>query len=107
MKDLTILEMMEVDPPTARKNDPQTSKDAALKIKYKGLRHAILQEIAKTGYYGATSFEVAERMKLPRDNVSPNFKPLERGGWLERTGLTRINRKTRSKCANEVWIVTA
>lgn len=55
---------------------------------------------------GRASFEVGEKLGVPRDIVSPHFKPLERLGFVERTQMTRVNPRTKQKAASIVWVVT-
>jgi DNA-binding transcriptional ArsR family regulator len=90
---MSLLDMME-EPSRARKNDPRTSKEAASDtVRIGTVRHAILYLLIKSfqekGHYGMTTFELAERMGVRRDTVSPNMKPLVRMGLITETDETR------------------
>jgi predicted transcriptional regulator len=82
--------------------DPKTSKEAASKANFKGVRLAILQILVDS--QGLATFEIARKIGKPRDSISPNMKPLERMNLVFRSGITRINPSTHSK--SEVWKIT-
>lgn len=93
-------------PQTARKTDPETSKQAAKKIDANSIRHRILSVLAHYPQ-GLATFELAIQMATPRDYISPHLKPLERGGWVRKTGETKVNpRSKQNKVESEIWQVT-
>ncbi len=95
-----------LEEPAARASDPQTSKDAAKLVKAQSLRHAILSILGTSHLTELAMFEVADKLGLRRDIVSPHFAPLRRMGYIEKTGTTRINKLTRSKAKNELYRCT-
>ena len=95
-----------VDEPRARKTDPDTSWNAARQVKANSMRHGILRTLIARAD-GLATFEIYKAMGLPsRDYVSPHMKPLERGGWVRKTGETRRNPMTSGRTECEVFIVT-
>lgn len=92
------------NPPRARRSDPKTSK-AAANINPTGIRLEILWAL----FYAETplaSFQIAESMNIPRDSVSPHMKPLLQAGFIEKTGQTVVNPKTRRKTESETYRLT-
>lgn len=67
----------------ARATDPQTSKDAALRVDPEGLAAIVLTELRKMP---GTSHELAQRLAMSLVTVSPRMKPLEDRGFVKRAG---------------------
>lgn len=89
--------------PRARHDNPRTSKVAAARINPGSLRHKILKCLEEEPM-GLATFEVSKMVFKPRDIVSPNFAPLERMGYISKTGKTRINPETNAE--NDLYVVT-
>jgi predicted transcriptional regulator len=75
--DLTLLE-----PPRARRRDPDTSKDAAGKVNLSRLQETI---VAFLQMKDATCGEIALHMNIPRDSLSPRMRTLEKAGLIVAT----------------------
>lgn len=78
-----------------RRGDPATSAMAAGKVDVAGIANWIVADLRKHGR--STSQDVADRLGIPRDSVSPRLKPLEVAGRVYRAG--RLGNKT-------LWAVT-
>lgn len=104
--EMSLLDL--IDPPTARNTDPGTSHSAASLIQTGSIRQEILAVLMSSQSFGLATFEIAERIGVPRDYVSPHMKPLEKMGLVQRLkGFERVNPKTKNKVKSEVWIVTS
>lgn len=68
----------------ARRNDPQTSKDAAGRVDGVQLARRVLDALRAGG--AGSSHEIADRLGMPRDSISPRMKPLEIAGAVRRAG---------------------
>ena len=66
-------------PGGSRRDDPPTSKSAAKKIKADALRLKVAHAVYLAGDYGATSEEVADRIGIDLQSVSPRFAELSDG----------------------------
>lgn len=86
-----------------RKTDPGTSKAAARKIDPSSKRAKILKLMSEHPL-GMATFQVADLLRYPRDSVSSQMMPLQRGGWVTRNGKEVINPRT--SCGSELWVVT-
>ena len=77
----------------ARATDPQTSKDAAKRVR----GNVTMLEAGVIGALeshpeGLTSHEIAERLNLSLVTVSPRIAPLQRKGKVEDSGIRREGR---------------
>ena len=70
----------------ARKTDPAASKDAAVKVRMKAgvSRDLIIHHLTVHG--GLTGTELAEKIGVPRDSVSPRIPQLRNAGRIEEMG---------------------
>lgn len=92
------------DEPKTRKDDPETSKEAASKIDYDSFRAVILKVLFQNQKAMAT-FEIGEFLGYPRDYISPHLKALTRGGWVSIVG-SKVNPKTKNKVKNQTYYLT-
>ena len=72
----------------ARAGDPLTSKEAAARVT-KTLTTRERQVLAALEHGPGTCREIAERLRMGRDSISPRMGPLEAAGRVERTGERR------------------
>ena len=99
-------------PGGSRRDDPPTSKSAAKKIKADALRLKVAHAVYLEGDYGATSEEVADRIGLDLQSVSPRFAELSRKVVPPLIRLKRsetgevVRRPGRSGNGRQVWIHT-
>jgi predicted ArsR family transcriptional regulator len=84
------LDLTLVEPPRARRRDPDTSKDAAGKVGTEKLQKVILYYLLQLGATGATCGEIALNVGLPRDSLSPRMRTLEKAGLIVATEERRI-----------------
>lgn len=77
--------------PKARHGDPSTAKLAALKNEPRrgSQRARILAALITAGHTGATTFELAETLRLPYVSVSTRVSELLHGDWATRGERTR------------------
>lgn len=69
----------------ARRNDPETSHEAAEHVK--GLRATNLEQIALEAFtVEGTAHDLCERTGLPWQTITPRLAPLKRKGLLYDTG---------------------
>lgn len=70
----------------ARKTDPAASKEAAVKVRMKAgvIRDLIIHHLTVHG--GLTGTELAEKIGVPRDSVSPRIPQLRNAGRIEEMG---------------------
>lgn len=70
----------------ARKTDPATSQEAAVKVRMKAgvIRDLIIHHLTVHG--ALTGTELAEKIGVPRDSVSPRIPQLVRAGRVELMG---------------------
>ena len=99
-------------PGGSRRDDPPTSKSAAKKIKADALRLKVAHAVYLAGDYGATSEEVADRIEIDLQSVSPRFAELSRKvvpplirRQRSETGEV-VRRPGRSGNGRQVWIHT-
>lgn len=78
---------------TARKNDPNTSKEAAKSVDVKGIRLKIMNALNRYFPEGANSRQIAELLLLSRDSVSPHMRPLQILGYVY-ASAAKIDSKT-------------
>ena len=99
-------------PGGSRRDDPPTSKSAARKIKAYALRLKVAHAVYLAGDYGATSEEVADRIGIDLQSVSPRFAELSRKVVPPLIRLKRsetgevVRRPGRSGHGRQVWIHT-
>jgi hypothetical protein len=101
-------------PGGSRRDDPPTSKSAAKKIKADALRLKVAHAVYLAGDYGATSEEVADRIEIDLQSVSPRFAELSDGRKvfpplirLKRSETGEVVRRPgRSGNGRQVWIHT-
>jgi predicted transcriptional regulator len=90
---------LDFEPVKARAVDPKTSQDAARAIN-KNPSKIRLQILAQLTIRNMATFEIATALGKERDSISPHMKPLERMGYIRRTGQTK-QRPGGRQC--EVW----
>ena len=81
---LDLLELIERKPTLARHGDPQTSHEAAARVDTSKDEAMVVAALMKHG--PMTSKELAVIANRRRENISPRFAPLERGGLIEKDG---------------------
>lgn len=86
----------------ARKDDPESSKEAAAVMNATALEDVAVEQMAKRGRL--TTIEMASAVGLPRDSISPRMKNLVRKGIAINTGEKRIVEGSRVRCI--VWALT-
>lgn len=75
--------------PTARKNDPATSKGKKRVNKYELCTLEIVGRNPVTGAAGATGKEIATLSGFPLNCITPRFAPLRRKGLIKDSGVRR------------------
>lgn len=89
----------------ARRTDPSTSHEAAhamdASLTATRLERMVLQIITESGDHGATSDEVASRLMMDLQSITPRFKPLEAKGLIYRSGQRRAS--LTSNRSRQVW----
>lgn len=90
-------------PVRARRKDPQTSKEGASRVDNAGVRQRILETL-RNSPEGLATWEVAEKMKVPRDYVSPHMQPLRRLGAV--TLSEKIKQNPHTGRSTQVWVAT-
>lgn len=78
----------------ARANDPANSKAAAEGVKVKALYDLITRSLRDAG--SGTAQDIANRLGLPLNTVSPRFAYLKRNGICYVSGGVRVGRSYRS-----------
>lgn len=96
---------LDFDRPQVRASDPNTSRAAIKGLNVTPIRTKILETIFEARRPLA-SFQIAEILGVPRDNISPHMKPLERSKHLYRTGQTVTNPLSARKTQSETWGLT-
>jgi DNA-binding MarR family transcriptional regulator len=84
----------------ARTTDPETSHVAAEAVNASALETKVIRALTQQPY---TTEEIANRLGLWRDTVSPRMRSLERKGLVERIG----KRRNASGLHAIVWALTA
>lgn len=82
-----------------------TSQEAAQSLAKRAgskVRDLVLEAIRISGTYGATSEEIASRLRLPYHTVQPRTSELIRLGEIRDSGVRRLNRLTGKKAI--VWV---
>lgn len=77
----------------ARRDDPQTSHDAAASLTPEALgflQRGVLNVLKLVWPRGLTTFEIAEAMEVDRDSISPRMASLEAAKLVCNTGEKRI-----------------
>ena len=93
----------------ARNTDPLTSHAAAASISVADMEFAVLRVIARSGSNGRTWKEQEQNCNLPRQTISPRWRPLCKKGLIEKRYDTQGNVLTRSGWSSRqqtVWFVT-
>lgn len=86
----------------ARAVDPETSHEAAASLgDVTELQSRVLESIRGSGETGLTAFELAERLGLQLNTVSPRTAPLVRKGLVVDSGKRRRGPSGRK---STVWI---
>lgn len=113
-----LIGLMEKPVPKARRRDPDTSKRAAAKVNVGSIRAKILVTLHNR-YVGCVNsraaadediregmatFEIARRVGVPRDHVSPHMAPLCRLGFIKKAGYEVENDLTGTE--SEAYILT-
>lgn len=80
----------------ARATDPETSHEAAERVRESRLEESTLGALLVLA--GHTTQGIADYLKVPRDSISPRMAPLERRGLVRRT--------TRRIAGRVVWELT-
>lgn len=83
-----------------RKSNPETSKQAAKKVKVGSQKHHVLEVFQQAYPKGFTDEELIEACYLKNDNARKRRVDLYNDGLVENTGLTRL---TSSDCPAIVW----
>jgi hypothetical protein len=86
----------------ARSGDPTTSHIAAESVRMADLEARVYGELKQLGVFGATVYEMADRLDLPVVSVSPRFRPLVRKGKVFASHERRANPSGRKSI---VWKV--
>jgi|SRR5215471_16395912 len=86
----------------ARRSDPQTAKDAGEGVNAARLEQAVIVALIKGG--PMTTFQIAEAVGVHWNSISPRLAPLEKRGYVERTGEKRI---VIGHKASEVWRIAS
>ena len=89
----------------ARKTDPQTSHEAAATVDYDSSKSELLKWLQAAGDEGLTSYEYADIIGRPVQNVSPIFKPMEREGLIRRYKLEYLFRRGETGRRRQVWVI--
>lgn len=79
------------DPGAARHSDPETSKVAARAINASALEGRVVTFLKTHG--PAILDEICAGLPEEKVSVSPRLAPLERAGYITRTGVSRVGRK--------------
>jgi len=86
----------------ARFSDPDTSKEAARRMKTAALEVLV---VACLVYHGPQTIrEVAGKLGKEQIVISPRFAPLARKGYIEDTGIRKVSRVTNRRVI--IWRVT-
>ncbi len=86
-----------------RLTDPSTSRDALRKLPIGKIRKAIIATLLNAGARGLATFEIAKKLKHPRDYISPHMKKLLEARRVYKLGITRVNPDTKTKAESEVY----
>ena len=75
-------------PAQARDSDPVTSHEAAASLTESdvGRLYSLILNVLRRCPTGLTVPEIAERVQLPRDTVSPRMRPMQADGLVHATG---------------------
>ena len=84
-----------------RRDDPETSKDAAESVNATQLEAIVLSAILRSGERGMTSEEAAAAAGMELGSVTPRFSPLETKGLIFRTERRRPGKSGRGRI---VWV---
>jgi hypothetical protein len=69
----------------SRNSDPQTSRDAALRVDTKTTEQVVLDAL-RDEYNGLTTVEIAQKTSRYIGSITPRMKPLETRGYVTRSG---------------------
>lgn len=84
----------QIAPALARNTDPENSHDAAAAVKVKAIIDAITRSLRNEG--PGTAHEIAKRIGLPLNTVSPRFATMKRNGICHVAHGIRVGRSHRS-----------
>ena len=84
-----------------RRDDPETSKDAAESVSATQLERIVLSAILRSGERGMTSEEAAVAVGMELGSVTPRLSPLEAKGLIFRTERRRPGKSGRGRI---VWV---
>jgi hypothetical protein len=80
-----------------RKNDPQTSFEAAEKVDTPSLEKMVYEAIKSFGEHGCISDQILEMFpQMPYSSITARYKALLSKGYIEITG-TRVGRSGRQQ----------
>jgi len=98
-------ELFAIQPTTAyaRTGDPETSQDAARKIKFTKTEQAVLEVFTSRPSKSMTSLCVARILQVDPWSVSPRFKPLEDKGVIERCGKMMVVNSNGNPASLTAW----
>lgn len=85
----------------SRRNDPDTSRDAAAGVNVTAMEAAVYGAIKAHG--PKTSFEIADILSLSLVTVSPRLRPLADKGMVRDSGVRRMGQSGRNQI---VWEIT-
>jgi hypothetical protein len=100
---------MSMDSPRARTTDPQTSHAAGNSFDVTKMELIVLASIVDGGLFGKTWMEQEQTCGLPRQTISPRWRPLVKKGWIESLTNRQGKRITRPGWSNRqqtVWFAT-
>lgn len=90
----------------ARRTDPATSHEAAHAMdetmNASRLERMVFNIVLDSGDRGATSDEVAQRLGMDLQSITPRFKPLESKGYIFRSEMRRSS--LTSNRSRQVWM---
>lgn len=75
---------IESPPQHARREDPETSHDWARTLNVGTIDHQIVMHLVEHG--PKSSLELHKELGVPRENIAPRLRPLERLGILREDG---------------------
>jgi hypothetical protein len=93
----------------ARRSDPSTSHAAAASIVVADMELIVLRAIGRGGQNGKTWMEQEQSCSLPRQTISPRWRPLSKKGLIEARYNAQGQRITRpgwSSRQQTVWFIT-
>ncbi len=98
-----MTDLLDFDRPAVRNDDPDTAHEAFHSLDVKGRQRFLLDAIEKHFPGGFICSELAWKVGLERDSVSPRLPEMEERGRIQRT---ERRRKWRSNRKQIVWELT-